>query len=172
MGEDPRRVSPEVAIVVDGRREESTLLAEAPQLVTVEIDDARHRCRSCRAAVSQDPHNRQWMDEDGLPYCPQAHDQPEGVTRLRGGPHDPQTMPFGWCEDIAVEFDEESDRIRVTMTLRGRGGQLRLAVEHVADDDIAPELADRLLVRVPHPGDESWTMTTLVAVRPGTYTID
>lgn len=82
--------------------------------------------------------------------------------------HDVEAAPHGWLNFAGIEFHGR-DTVTVTLSVGDPRGAFGMTIRRVPDD-LDSELAGKLIMHVPHPG-ESFAHAPLRQIHPGTYVI-
>lgn len=79
------------------------------------------------------------------------------------------TGPLGWLNAAGVEFDEDDDSVRVTISVGSPLGAFTFTVRRLPAD--APDLGGKLIMHVPTP-QQPGLHAPLRPLHEGTYVID
>ena len=150
--------------------------------VSVDFDwdsGATYRCARCGAALVETCDGPE--TEDGQTHCPAydtddlddpddgPDDNPDGNESAKDSPHDPERVPLAWVNSAAIDTDEKDDSVTVSISVGDPRGAFSFTVRRVPDTADG-ELAGRLIMHVPHPG-EPLPHERLTELHPGTYLI-
>ncbi|GAA1748635.1 hypothetical protein [Streptomonospora arabica] len=158
------------AVTIDGQP--AALTEDDAESVQWEFDPdgcgAQYRCRACGSELAAGADG--WEDERGESRCrafePATDDDPDDGD----GPHDPETIPLGWCNHAGITADADADAITLAVSVGDPRGQFELTIRRVPAD--APgELAGCLVMHVPYPG-EPGPHVPLRGLHPGTYVLE
>ena len=160
------------ALYADGRLVDSDGDTES---VGLELDTGRALwcCRACGAELAEttSAYTTDTTDTTGGPVC-WAYEPAEDTGTGPGfgeGPHDPQRVPLSWCNHAGIQVDPGSDSVTVSVSVGDPRGAFTLTLSRVPDD-AAGELAGRVVLHVPYPGQPLGHLP-LAEVRPGSYAV-
>ncbi|MBB5801302.1 hypothetical protein F4560_001070 [Saccharothrix ecbatanensis] len=148
--------------------EQSQLVEDDSVTVSIEFPwetASAYRCSACREPLTETVTG--YVDSSGESECwsyvPSVDEGPDV------GPHVPERVPLAWVNSAAINVDETEDAVTVSISVGDPRGAFCFQVRRVRDD--APgELAGRLVLHVPHPGD-STPHKPLTALHAGTCLI-
>jgi hypothetical protein len=123
-------------------------------------------CRHCGEPIEE--RSDGWHHVDGeLMFC---RDSDEDDPRMA------EPGPWSWCNSAAITLDAEDDAVHVSISVGDPRGAFVFTVRRVpavfnGDGSVAnPDLAGRLLLHMPYPGEGLPHMET-VELRPGTLQV-
>ena len=82
--------------------------------------------------------------------------------------HEPQPAPLGWCNNAEIRTNEAEDSVTVAISVGDPRGAFCFTVRRLPAG--AGELAGRLLLHLPYPGEPS-PHVALIERGPGAYLI-
>lgn len=118
-------------------------------------------CRHCGDAIVEA--EAAWL---AYPFSDEQSDQE--CEANDNGPHEPETGPGTWCNSAQIIVDDEEDSVSVSISVGDPRGGFSFAIRRLPDD--APNMAGRLILHVPYPG-EGMPHETLTQLHPGTFLI-
>jgi hypothetical protein len=77
--------------------------------------------------------------------------------------------PLDWCNAASVEFDEDDDAVRVSISVGSPMGGFTFTIRRLPED--APDRGGQLIMHLPHPNQPS-LHAPLGELHEGAYVID
>lgn len=138
--------------------------------VLVEFDtdnEETHRCRACGEPLTQEG-DTFTGGREGVQCLENVLDEPDAEGNDYG-PHDPEPIALTWVNSAGIHLNEGDDSVTVTISVGDLRGAFAFTVRRIpADAD--SELAGRLIMHMPYPGEGSPHMATK-ELHPGTLLI-
>jgi len=122
-------------------------------------DGPERHCTRCGANLVETSNGH----EDGTGSAVCADDSGEPL------PHDVEQVPLSWVNSATIDADEDEDSVTVSISVGDPRGAFAFTVRRVPDD-AGGELAGRLILYVPYPG-EACPHQRLTALRPGAFIV-
>jgi hypothetical protein len=135
--------------------------------VTVSLEfpwetDTTYRCVRCGDGVVETVSG--YKTESGCSTCiPDDEDSDDSTA------HEVQRVPLSWANSASIDADEDGDSITVSISIGDPRGAFCFSVRRVPDDADS-DLAGRLVLHVPYPGEPS-PHEQLTALHPGAFVV-
>lgn len=156
------------SISIDG---EPQAVSDDVETVLVEFDTdsaETHRCTACYEPLTEEDGVYKG-GRQGAECTENISDEPDADGDYYYLPHDPEPIPLSWVNSAGVHLNEGEDSVTVTISVGDPRGAFAFTVRRIpADAD--GELAGRLLMHTPYPGQSSPHMP-VKELHPGTYVI-
>jgi hypothetical protein len=123
-------------------------------------DTTTHRCAACGEDLVETGEGFA-SDESGLACSAEDDDET--------GQHQPERMPLSWINSAGIVTSETDDSVTLLFSVGDPRGAFAVTVRRIPDD-AEPNLAGRLLVHLPHPG-ETMPHRPLTELHPGTFVV-
>lgn len=118
-----------------------------------DTDDAgTFRCRACGDVLIETASGCE--SESGERLCPDYVPTDDDAPDVEGGPHDPERLPLSWINSAAIDADELGDSVTVSISVGDPRGAFTFQIRRIPDD-VDGDLAGRLVLHMPHPGETS-----------------